>query len=166
MKKYALLFVFTLLLATMVFAQSPYKTAIGARLGSYTILNGTLKHFITNDGAIDFIFGLGFRGLGVGLGGGWTRFGGGILYQHHIDLPQTRVNKLRVFIGGGPFFSYTNYRLLVDEVALGGVIGGGVDYTLENAPLNISVDVFPGIRVISSLGLISYTGVSVRYVIK
>ena len=160
-------FILTIALAIGVCyaAQSQnYNSAIGLRLGYPVSIS--YKQFISEPGAIEAF--LGFRNYS---GYGW--FNIGATYQHHF--PISGVEGLAWYAGGGASVFFWNdrdnfFRNNSDYSATTfGILGVlGLDYKLENAPLNLSVDWMP---FISLNGYYSgfqggYGGLSARYVIK
>lgn len=117
-----------------------YRTAIGARLGFP--LSFSLKHFISEPGAVELTAGFRFwqyyRSINVG---GY--------YEHHFDI--AAVDGLRWYIGGGAnayFWSFDNVWMGTNDyakVSLGLSAMAGLDYKFENAPVNLSVDWIPTI---------------------
>jgi hypothetical protein len=156
-----LLFLFNVTLL----AQTDYKTSVGVRIGAYTYFNGTVKHFISEQGALEAVVGLGFNRARVGLGG-YSLFGGALLYQHHFQLSQISVPGFNIYIGGGPLAGINIYRLGSNVFDLAGVIGGGIDYQLQDFPVNLSFDFYPGVRILPGFGLAGFGGVSARYILQ
>ncbi len=141
-------------------AQS-HKTAIGLRLG-YP-LSVSIKHFLSDKNAIE-----GFAGFLSYSGYSWRNVGG--LYQMHNPIPD--IGGLKWYWGAGAsvyFWSYKNGFAFGDSgktsLALLGNLG--LDYKLENTPLNISLDWVPAFFVngySSGFGG-GYGALSVRYVL-
>jgi len=138
MKK--LVFIFALFLCCVFAAQSQsdYKTAIGLRLGFPTSIS--LKHFISEKGAIEGF--VGFRGYRrVRL------INVGAMYQHHSPIAE--VEGLKWYVGGGAgawLWTYDNdYNFDQDYNNFNlGVMGClGLDYKFAEAPINLSVDWVP-----------------------
>lgn len=141
MKKlvYAFLLVAFMAVGNETMAQG-YNTGIGLRAG---VGNGiTVKHFLTEKGAIEGILHSRWRGLVI-TG----------LYEVHNDIREVR--GLRWFYGGGahvgtwnanrgntpwgePNRSYT-------VIGLDGIIG--LDYKFTDAPVNLSLDYKPAFNI-------------------
>ncbi|AKP50705.1 hypothetical protein [Cyclobacterium amurskyense] len=136
-----------------------YNTAVGLRLGSSSGLS--VKHFISQDAAIEGILHTRWRGL---LLTG--------LYEVHKDIED--VSGLGWFYGGGahlgswnsgsnnPYWAGNNYK---GSTILGidGIIG--LDYVLEDLPLNFSLDFKPAINLINGGGFWGDDfALSVRYI--
>jgi hypothetical protein len=165
MKK--MLFTAVLMMLTfvsLVVAQSEYKSAAGLRVGAYTYANLSYKTFISQAGALEVVAGFGGYGRGILLNS-YTRLGGALLYQHHFDIPNLNVSGLKAYIGGGGLAGINLYRFGTNIFELGGVVGAGLDYKFEELPLNISIDFYPGLRILPDIRLISFGGISVRYTI-
>jgi len=143
MKKtiYFIIAITTLIITgTQVKAQTQdgnYKTAVGIKFGGYEI-GPSIKWFYDNNQALEGV--LGFRKGGAVVTG---------LYEMHV--PIFNVDKLNLFYGGGIHIGgidkgiyddgrhvYDNRRILI---GFDGVIG--VEYTLPNTPISLSVDVDP-----------------------
>ena len=148
-------------------AQSEYKTAIGGRVG--VPIAGSLKHFISERGALEFY--AGFRNAGVPAYNGVPIVLGG-MYQHHFPIGD--VEGLQWYIGGGAmvqFYSYNdggnNNNYSSTGFGLNGV--GGVDYKFKGIPLNVSADWMPTIfvnKTYYSNFQPGYGGVAARYTFK
>ena len=161
MKK--LIFTFVLLVACCFAAQAQdYKTAVGLRFGYPTSI--TLKHFISEQGALEGI--IGFRGYS---GYSWVNIGG--LYEHHNAFPD--VEGLRWYYGGGASLFFWNFdNGFANDGASNtsiGIMGAlGLDYKFANAPVNLSLDWLPTFFVNgygNGFGA-GYTGLSARYTFK
>ncbi|MFZ1704921.1 MAG: hypothetical protein WAT79_11290 [Saprospiraceae bacterium] len=127
-KLFIVLAFFMIIASTNVSGQN-YNSAIGAKLG-YGLV-ASYKKFLNDKAAID-IFG-GIR---------WGGLVGGAYYELHYDIPS--VDNLQWYWGGGASITTWTFGVLDEgyiELGLSGVIG--LDYTLENIPLNLSVDWAP-----------------------
>lgn len=146
MKKllYSLLVFAMMAIASDSFAQG-YNTSVGLRLGVGSGI--TVKHFLNENAAIEGIL--------------YTRWGGVTvtgLYQVHNDIREVR--GLRWFYGGGAHIGTWGTRngnqpwgdqsRSYTVIGLDGIIG--MDYKIQNAPINLSMDYKPAIN------LIGYTG--------
>ena len=143
MKK--LIFTFALLLS-FVFAaqsQSEYKTAIGLRLG--VPVSVSLKHFISEPGAVEIF--AGFRNYGAVAGYHYGWFNAGAMYEHH--LPISSVEGLKWYFGAGAsvyFWHYDDGFYNPGSTTSISILGNlGLDYKFANAPVNLSVDWVPAI---------------------
>jgi hypothetical protein len=127
--------VFIAFLAVNVEAQT-YKTAVGARLG-YP-LSASFKTFISESSAIEVY--AGFRGWSTYS---WITVSGAYL----IHKPFPSVENLQWYFGGGASVYFWNYKSSFgiggDNTSFG--IQGylGLDYKIENAPVNLTVDWVP-----------------------
>lgn len=165
MKK--LIFTFALLLCVVFAAQSQseYKTAIGLRLG--VPLSISVKHFISDPGAIEVF--AGYRNYG-GLTYNYGWFNAGAMYEHH--MPISSVEGLKWYFGGGASIYFWHY----DEGFLNpgsntsiGILGNlGLDYKFNNVPVNLSVDWVPAFFVNGYGNGFSggYGALSARYTLK
>lgn len=154
MKKLLTLTFFTILFSFAAKAQD-YNTGLGLRLGSPSGI--TIKHFLGDQSAIEGI--LGFYNHGFNITG---------LYEVHgnaFDVPS-----LNWFIGGGAHLGgynnkYKDYYDSNTEFGVDGIIG--LEYTLDDAPINFGIDWKPKINFVGNTGF--YGGdiaLSVRYAFK
>lgn len=163
MKYLKLLFLLLILTgtATLASAQSDYKTSVGLRFGVYTYGNASIKHFISEQDAIEAY--LGARAFGI-IGLRYARFELGALYQHHIPIEADIPGNLRWYIGGGPYLGLST-GTINNGIDLGGMAGPGLDYAFEDLPINISFDVYLGIQLVREFEIgFRQGGLSVRYI--
>lgn len=162
--KYLKFFIVLLLLGgttSMVSAQSDYKTSVGLRFGVYTYGNASLKHFISDQAAIEAY--LGVRSFGV-FGFRYARFELGALYQHHLPLEVDIPGNLRWYVGAGPYIGLST-GTIDNGIDLGGMAGPGLDYAFEDLPINVSFDLYLGVQLVRSFGVgFRQGGLSVRYI--
>lgn len=136
--------------------KAQYKTAVGIR-GAWGP-GITVKHHLTSERAVEAI--LSARRRGVIVTG---------LYEVHF--PALGVTNLRWYLGGGGhigFWSLKNTDISWLDTDGGIVIGadgiGGLEYTLENIPLNFSLDWKPGFNLVGHNGFWLDDGaLSIRY---
>jgi len=134
MKKITTLVVATALMWTFTNRQSyardgsNYSSAIGVRLGAPTGVS--LKHFISPHGALEAIGALYWWGA-VNVTG---------LYEYHGDIGD--VTGLRWLIGGGADLTIFNtaYYGTYTGTAIGVDFILGLDYKINSAPIDISLD--------------------------
>lgn len=127
-------------------AQS-YNSAVGARLGSYS-LTASYKQFLTESSAFELFGGFAYEGTALNVNA---------LYLMHTPIPS--VENLSWYWGGGVSTNLNPFTL--------GVMGAiGVDYKLEDYPVNLTLDYLPTLGIVNSKGLY-YRGVTlaVRYVL-
>lgn len=155
MKRNLTLLVVMLFFSSFMHAQTDYRTAVGARIGAYSYYNASLKHFITDQAAVEVIVGL----------GGFSSIGGGLLYQHHFQLDQIDVPGFNVYVGGGGLTGVRFYPNIPNDFNLAGFIGAGLDYKFQDLPLNASFDIYPGIQILPNIRITGFGGLSLRYVI-
>ena len=158
MMKKAILFIGFILFGAGIFAQE-YKTAIGLRGG---VTQGiTLKHFTSGTSAFDFIFGTYKRGVHLVL-----------LYEIHahnvFDVPN-----LSLFYGPGGHFGHFNHSNIRhwgdyenDVIAIGVDFVLGVEYTFDEIPINIGIDIKPAFNIIPAIRYWQGGALFLRYTIR
>lgn len=150
-----LLLVFAFVLQTKAQSVgSDYRTAVGVKVYPGAI---TLKHFTREHVALEGL--LSFWRYGF-------RFTG--LYEYHDDI--NGAPGLKWYIGPGAHLGFYNdrwaNRLLADEddrldLGVDGVIG--LDYKINGAPLNISLDWQPSFTIVADPEFRSWGGLGVRF---
>jgi len=158
MKRSVLLALFAVLGLGIFQANAQYTTGIGIR---GTLGPGlTVKHHLSSDVAVEGILSSWYRG--------WVITG---LYEQHY--PAFQVTNLRWYIGAGghvgvwsdrndnhPWFEDNNGGLVIGLDLI-----GGLEYTLEDLPLNFSVDWKPAFNLVGYTGFWGSDGaLSIRYV--
>lgn len=132
-----------------------YQTSGGLRLGVPYGL--TVKHFLSETGAIEGI-----------LAGHWS--GSSITALYEIHAPVGDVSGLNVYYGGGAHAAfYNNYRWngryygsRSTFIGIDGILG--LEYTLADVPINVSLDWKPTMHLFEYAGLWTGEGaISVRY---
>lgn len=130
---------FTLLIITafsLTAKAQDFKSAIGLRLGSPVSVS--YKTFLNETAAAEAF--VGFRNFG-GVGS-WINVGAA--YQIHKDIGE--VENLQWYYGGGAsVFLWSFDSAFIDDSSVSFGLQGylGLSYTLENTPLNFSVDWVP-----------------------
>jgi hypothetical protein len=159
MMRLSILVLFTLLISTFSNAQD-YQTGLGLRGGT---ANGiTVKHFLGESDAVEGIFSSRWRGFSI-TG----------LYERHMLAFQEP--GLKFFYGGGGHIGFwDNDRGPWDDddfndgdgvIGVDGIIG--LEYTIDQIPLNIGIDWKPGFNLIGHTGFWGDgIGLSVRYTFK
>jgi hypothetical protein len=159
MKKSFIITLFVLLSVLTLNAQD-YKTSIGLRAGvPFGPHGGTIKHFFNRTNAIEGI--IASNGLGIGATGlfeneHWTGYYPGLNWYWGLGA----------HVG---FWDAGVSRYFSSKYSGGAVMGFdgvfGFEYTFDEIPLNLSVDILP------SFNLFGYTGwngissgISIRYV--
>lgn len=142
---------------TTLHAQS-YKTGLGLRFGGLT--SGlTLKHFTNQTTALEGIVSLGRQSILV-TG----------LYEKHAPLGGAGSAKLFYGFGGhlgffqdGGRYYYNDNRIYTSSTVVGidGILG--LDFKLNKAPINISMDVKPFVDFFGGNYFYFDGGISVRY---
>jgi hypothetical protein len=158
MKKYILILIFFSSIG--VYAQD-YQNAIGIRGG---ITQGiTFKHFFKTADAGDFV-GAFYRG---------GMYVMALYERHQFDIFD--VDNLAFFYGGGLHVGYfdgnSNLNWFSDpeqwgsyHVVFGVDLVVGVEYTFDEIPLNISLDIKPAVNFIGHFGYWQGGALSVRYI--
>ncbi len=131
-----------------------YKTALGVKFYPGAI---TLKHFVTEKNALEFIGYFWNRG---------TRITG--LYEIHGDIQNA--GGLKWYIGPGAHVSFYNNKTYNGTnyggrsyVGVDGVIG--LDYKIKSAPVNLSIDWQPSFEFGDGAGFSgNWGGFAIRYV--
>lgn len=157
MKK--IIIVLTFVMATAVVSAQDYNAAIGLRGGESQGI--TFKTFVGGSSAFDIILGTHYHGLNFTL-----------LYEiHKNDI--FGVDNLAFFYGFGGhlgFYNSTYWPWAYEHYSSGPVIGidgvVGIEYTFDEIPINISLDIVPSINIIPYVGYWQRGAISVRYVFK
>ncbi len=113
-----------------------YNTGIGIRGG---LSNGiTIKHFITNKAALEFL-----------LANLWKGYNFTVLYEVHEQLGSAK--GLKWFYGAGGHIGHWNgydkhpwFPKKESYTVVGVDLIIGLEYTIPNAPINFSLDYKPG----------------------
>ena len=132
-----------------------YKTGLGVKLG--TGAGFTLKHFLNERSAIE--------GL---LTTKWHGFDITGLYEIHNRAFDT--DKLRWYYGFGAHLGFYNGNdvewgapgATYNVFGIDGILG--LEYTFEEAPFNIGLDLKPALNLVGYTGFWTDFGLSVRYV--
>jgi hypothetical protein len=154
MKKIALTMLMVFAMAKLTCAQD-YKTGIGLRVGPAS--GFTVKHFLTDKSALE--------GL---LTTKWHGFDFTGLYEVHNMAFDTE--NLKWFYGGGAHLGFYNgdYVEWGSPGSTSGVLGIdgiiGIEYTFDEAPINLGLDLKPALNIIGYTGLWVEFGISARYV--
>jgi len=155
MKRNFLIAAITLIIATGASAQdnsnsTEYKTALGVKFYPGAV---TLKHFIADNVALE--------GLGYFYNNG-TRITG--LYEFHFDIRS--VTGLKWYVGPGAHIGfYNNDHGGGTSIGIDGVLG--LDYKINSAPINLSLDWQPSFEFGNTFGNGfggSWGGLAIRYV--
>ena len=160
MKQIKLIFLLVVLTSVISFSQD-YKSAVGGKLG-YGLI-GTYKMFLNEKSAIDVFGGIRWGGLAAGA-------------YYLIHTPVKSVENLKWYWGLGGSITTWNYGFAgyssYYELGASGVIG--LDYTIKDYPVNVSVDWAPTFVVADSYDYpfgnlnrfrAGYGAVSVRYIL-
>lgn len=134
--KLTILLVCIMTLAISEMNAQNYNSAIGGKLG-YGLI-ASYKKFLNEKAAVDLFAGFHWGGLAAGA-----------YYELHYDIES--VDRLQWYWGGGAAFTTWTNGVFNDgyyELGISGVLG--LDYSLEEIPLNLSVDWAPTFTVLSS----------------
>jgi hypothetical protein len=133
---------------------SSYRTALGFKFWPGGI---TIKHFVRTNRALE--------GIGYFWGHGF-RFTG--LYEVHGDINGAR--GLKWYVGPGAhigmyndYWAHGNHIHNDGDVSLGvdGVLG--LDYKINGAPINLSLDFQPSFDIVSHAHFSGWGGLAIRY---
>jgi hypothetical protein len=162
MKKSIIIFVFVMFSVHSINAQE-YKTSLGLRIGPppFSLSGITIKHFLDKATAIEGILSFNYNGIvatGLFQSEHWTGIYPGINWYWGLGA--------HVGIWGAGENPYINSSATYRGGTMLGIDGIlGVEYTFDNIPLNIAIDVLPTVNL---LGYQSWNpfnaAVSVRYV--
>ncbi|MDD2635236.1 MAG: hypothetical protein PHW82_07020 [Bacteroidales bacterium] len=156
MKKRIIITALVVLVGCGVMAQD-YKAAIGFRGG---LAQGiTFKAAVGGNTAFDLIVATHFRGLNLTA-----------LYEIH-SLNIFGVNNLALFYGFGGhvgFYNSTSYPPRWGTYTNGTIVGIagviGVEYTFDEIPINLSVDIVPSFNLVPEFWYWQRGALSIRYV--
>lgn len=154
MRRFILIIFFITATAAMLNAQD-YKTGLGFRIGTGAGL--TVKHFFTEKKA--------FEGLLITR---WHSFDITGLYEVHNEAFDT--DKLKWFYGGGAHIGFYNGDYVewgypgstASVLGIDGIIG--LEYTFDEAPINLGLDLKPALNLFGYTSFWAEFGFSVRYV--
>lgn len=151
-------------LITSVLYGQQGQTGVGLRMGTDPGI--TVKHFVTQTGAIEGILHTGYRGLLV-TG----------LYEWHKSIGEAETPGLKLYggIGGhfGVFNRYAYYKryyyydvvYVYSRPSLGPDAIVGIEYDFSEIPLNLGLDLKPGVDFYSGSGYMYLDGaLSVRVI--
>jgi hypothetical protein len=155
MKKLLVILLFVLFSGITMNAQD-YKTSLGLRAGYPYGL--TIKHFLNENNAVEGILASNYGGFVATVllqNEHWTGFYPALNWYWglgaHIGFWDAGANR------------YVNSTYSGSVIGIDGVLG--LEYTFDEIPLNLSVDIVPGINLIGSRGWGGPSGaLSIRYV--
>ena len=152
-------FILTLIMAVSIIAMASaqdYNTGIGLRGG---LSNGiTLKHFVSNNAAVEGI-----------LSSRWAGFDITGLYEIHNEAFE--VDQLKWYYGGGAHIGFWNGDNVTwgdagtsyTVIGIDGILG--IEYSFTEAPINIGIDWKPAINLTGYSGFWPDGGaISIRYI--
>jgi len=151
MKKASVILLFAVLLSISASAQN-YKTSLGLRAGVPYGLS--LKHFMSRSVAVEGI-----------LASRWQGFVATALLEK--DAPTGSYPNLHWFWGVGAHIGFWDSNPYVNTtgsvVGIDGILG--LEYTFDEIPLNLSLDLLPSVNIFGSTGWGGINGaLSIRYV--
>lgn len=154
-----LVLVFSLIMLISLSYGQSFKTGLGLRGG---VTQGiTIKHFVGANHAFDFLIGAHHRGLNVA-----------VLYEIHSHSIFD-VSNLSLFYGFGGHVGYYNHAYITqwgnytgDVLAVGvsGVLG--IEYTFDEIPINIGIDINPAINILPAIRYWQGGALYLRYVFR
>ena len=155
MKK-TILILASVLFLSMASSGQDYKTSLGLRLG-YPY-GATVKHFLNKKNALEGIVSFSWGGIVVT----------GLYENEHWTGWYPSLNW---FLGAGLYAGFWDAvnNPFVDDTYSGSIIGagvvGGFEYTFDEIPINLSIDLMPTYNIIGYSGWGGMSGaISVRYV--
>ena len=156
MKKLFLLLLTVVLIGSFTVNAQDYKTGIGLRGG---LANGlTIKHFISNNAAVEGIFSSRWQGFNI-TG----------LYEIHKQA--FNIERLNWYYGAGAHVGFWDGGNVswADDNASYTVIGVdgilGIEYNFKELPVNLSLDWKPALNIVGYSGFWGDGGaLSVRYI--
>jgi len=154
MKRLFLIIVLVLFLSSLSHAQE-YKTALGLRAGFP--YGATLKHFLNKTNALEGILAWKWNGIVVT----------GFYENEHWTGQYPALNWFWGFGAHVGFWDQGNNPYLNDYtgVAIGADAIIGLEYTFDEIPLNLSLDILPTFNIIGNTGWGGLNGgLSIRYV--
>jgi hypothetical protein len=153
MKRVFLILIFTAVVTITGYGQD-YKTALGLRAGlPYGV---TIRHFINKENALEGI-----------LASRWSGFVITGLYEKESWLGNYPA--LNWYWGFGAHAGFWDTGTNPNVNTTGAVIGAdailGIEYTFDDFPINLSLDLLPSLNLIGSTGWGGINGaLSIRYV--
>ena len=140
-----------------------FKSAIGLRLGYPNSV--TYKHFINKSGAIELYAGT--RGFNRLATNSYKWYSASVAYQIHA--PIEGVDGLAYYYGAGASAYFWNFSFVTEsaKVTMGLQGYGGLSYTVDGTPLNLSFDWVPTFFINGFSGgfRVGYGNLAVRYVL-
>ncbi|MEM9991046.1 MAG: hypothetical protein AAF738_04730 [Bacteroidota bacterium] len=163
MKNNVLKLLFTvaiLLLGTQFMSAQNYQSAIGARLGSP--ISVSYKYFLSEKSAVEGY--VGFRSISSSAR--WLSVNGAYLVHNPLD---DVLDGLQWYFGGGAGVYFYSSDFLDSSSTFLGIQGYvGLDYTLQNVPVNVTLDwsptLFIGDGFLNGFGS-GYYAAGVRYIL-
>lgn len=147
-----------IVLGSIAYAQD-YNAAIGFRGGESQGL--TFKTFVGGESAFDFILGTHYHGINFT-----------VLYEKHAN-DIFGIDNLALFYGFGGhvgFYNSSYWPWATTAYSSGPVVGidgvVGVEYTFDEIPINIALDIVPAFNVVPYFGYWQRGALSIRYTFK
>lgn len=139
---------------TITAGAQDYKTAIGLR-GGYPANGVTIKHFLSQSNAVEGILATSHGGFVVT----------GLYENEHWTGEYPGLNW---FWGFGAHVGFWDDNPYIDNVDVSTVLGVdfilGLEYTFDEIPLNLSIDLLPSVNLLGYSGWGGiYGGLSIRY---
>lgn len=135
-----------LIVSVSAFSQN-YQNAVGLKIGYDVALN--YKTFVSSSNALD---------LGVNLSGLWNKSGISILANGFYTWQNQLggVNGLSWYVGPGAYIGVYMGDTLALSASINAIIG--IEYKFDSAPISLSLDWTPGLRLTQGLGFSGYGG--------
>lgn len=152
----------TLILITLISNGQDYKNAVGLRAGvPFGPSGATIRHFLDKTNAVEGI--LAANGFGTGI----TMTG--LFENEHWTGYYPSLNWYWGLGAHAGFMDAGANRWAPNSYTGGGVVGVdgifGVEYTFDQIPLNLSVDIMPSFNIVGYTGFnFISSGVSARYI--
>ncbi len=150
------LFIVVFSLAALLSSAQDYKTSLGLRAGMPTGLS--VKHFLSKKNAVEGVLAFSYSGFVVT----------GLYENEHWTGQYPGLNW---FWGVGAYAGFwdSDKHPNIPDTYIGSIIGAagvlGLEYTFDELPLNLSVDLMPTFHLIGHTGWGGINGaLSVRYV--
>jgi len=153
MKKYIKAFatIYIMFLCISYSSAQVYQSSVGIRLG--TSLSGSYKLYITERKAIEAI-------VGISRVGGNSLLSCGGTYQVHNQIT-SNLPSLSWYLGAGGVYRFGNENIERD-ILLTTIIG--LEYTFENAPFNLFIDISPYATVVTGIDYDVEASLGARYI--
>lgn len=148
MNKHRMIVVIAAALALAVSAVTPAQTSVGVMVGEPTGLSA--KQWLGQSTAVDLAVAWSFAGAGA--------FYVHLDYQQHFAITDVRPGSLSAFVGAGGKIS-----IRADEFRLGARIPLGLYYAFDTVPLEVFLEIAPGLMIFPATTFDAGGGIGIRY---